>query len=122
MRNGLAILTITLSSVVLLAQAPTTLPTQGAAVVAAGDPVVYVLGAVAKPGQFKLQDQMSVIQLLRLTEGFASNAGGTIVLIRPTAGAVREEITISLGDLLLKPERDLALRNGDIVYIPKAAP
>lgn len=97
---------------------------------------VYILGEVMMPGQFVINDEMRVLDLLTLAAGFNDVASPVGYLYRrkleepdPAApGAPRvattadEAIEIDFAALTAgtRPELNLRLRGGDILYVPVA--
>ena len=88
--------------------------------------VVYVVGAVRKPGGFVLGENtsLSALQVLSLAEGLdptASRAGAKIM--RASAGgSARTEIPVNLKHILEGKSADLELRANDILFIPTSFP
>jgi len=87
--------------------------------------VVYVVGAVNKPGGFVLLDQssgMSALQALSMAEGFNSIASThhSIIIRRTTDGPNRLTIPVDLGELLTGKGPDVKLEANDILYVPNS--
>lgn len=85
--------------------------------------VVYVVGAVTKPGGFVLPDQSSgctALQALALAEGLTSVASSSRALIihRGTNGAPSEDVPIDLKKLLARHTSDVTLQANDILFVP----
>jgi polysaccharide biosynthesis/export protein len=81
---------------------------------------VYVLGAVAKPGSYRLTPRMTLLDALAQAGGATENAqGGRIGVYR--AGAQRVEVFDFAA--LVDPNRSVnfALEDGDVVYLPNSA-
>jgi polysaccharide biosynthesis/export protein len=88
-------------------------------------PLVYVVGAVMKPGGFVLQDPRSgvtVLQALALAEGLQStaSAGKSLVIRRPSFGKERELIPVDIGKLMSGKLTDQDLQPNDILFIPQS--
>lgn len=87
--------------------------------------IVYVVGAVAKPGGFVLanpSDGVSVVQAVALAEGFkplASTHHGLIIR-QSTSAQARREIPVDLQDIMNGKETDLVLAPNDILYVPES--
>jgi polysaccharide biosynthesis/export protein len=93
---------------------------------------VYILGEVMMPGQFVISDEMRVLDLLTLAAGFNEVASKTGYLYRrklkdpnsasPSPEATSEDEAIPLDFPAITsgshPELNLALRGGDILYVP----
>jgi protein involved in polysaccharide export with SLBB domain len=95
---------------------------------------VYILGEVMMPGQFVINDEMRVLDLLTLAAGFNDVASNVGYLYRRklketdpstpdaprTATTVDEAIEIDFAALTsgTRPELNLRLQGGDILYVP----
>lgn len=87
--------------------------------------VVYVVGAVVKPGGFVLSnpsDGLSVAQSVALAQGLtpmASSHRGLIVR-QSTAGHGRTEIPVDIARILRGEETDVTLAPNDILFVPES--
>jgi polysaccharide biosynthesis/export protein len=86
-------------------------------------PVVYVVGAVGKPGGFVLHDPQSgltVLQALAMAEGLQSTAAGnhSLLIRRPYGAKERQLIPIDFGRLMKGKGEDQELRANDILVVP----
>lgn len=83
----------------------------------AGDQLVYVLGYVRSPGAYPLTPDMSLLDLLAQAGGPTEDAAPErIRLVRP---AFRKGVEIDMNTFLnAHPEQNMALEEGDILYIP----
>jgi polysaccharide export outer membrane protein len=84
--------------------------------------IVYVVGAVQRPGGFamKTNEKISVLQAIALSEGLtrtAAKGSARIISTNPQNGA-RSETPINLGKILSGKSPDPMLRARDIVFIP----
>jgi polysaccharide export outer membrane protein len=87
--------------------------------------VVYVLGAVTKPGGFTMANPTSgvtVLQAVSLAEGFKSVAATDRgLIIRNSSSAVgRQEIPVDVKEMQLGKTADMQLAPDDILYIPES--
>jgi polysaccharide export outer membrane protein len=86
--------------------------------------IVYVVGAVNRPGGFPLktgQENMTVIQAVALAEDLkptAARKNAMIIRKDPVKGNGREEIAVNLTKVLAGRERDTRLQANDILYVP----
>jgi polysaccharide biosynthesis/export protein len=84
--------------------------------------LVYVIGAVKKPGGFILneKEQVSTLQALSLAEGLDNLAGpkGARILRQNEAGRPRSEIPVNLRSILEGTAPDLLLHANDILFVP----
>lgn len=89
--------------------------------------IIYVVGAVHKPGGFPIKsakDGMTVMQALAMAEDMTSTAiKSKAVLIRVDATAEhgRKQLPINMSDLLAGKAPDPVLQEDDILYIPDSA-
>lgn len=84
--------------------------------------LVYVVGAVKRPGGFVLseKEQMSTLQALSLAEGLDTLAAAknARILHQDEPGRDRSEVNVNLQRILSGQDRDVALRANDILFIP----
>jgi polysaccharide export outer membrane protein len=90
-----------------------------------GASVVYVVGAVTRPGAFAVQDPrngLSVLKAIALVEGTLSTAslGKTIIVRKSTNDAGREEIPVDLQKIMKGQVKDPILMANDILYVPQS--
>lgn len=83
----------------------------------ASDQLVYVLGYVDKPGAYTLTPDMSLLDALAQAGGPTPDAApGRMKLVRP---GMNLDADVDLADFLRgNPERNYALEEGDILYVP----
>ncbi len=89
-------------------------------------PVIYVVGAVTKPGGFLVQDPgsgVTVLQALGMAEGLQPVAArNRSLLIRRSAGLKeRQQIPINLDKLMAGKMRDQYMEPNDILFIPESS-
>jgi hypothetical protein len=87
--------------------------------------IVYVVGAVRRPGGFamKTNEKISVLQAIALSEGLtrtAAKSGARIIRTNEQSGA-RTETPIDLGKILSGKSSDPMLGPRDIVFVPDSA-
>lgn len=85
--------------------------------------IVYVVGAVHKPGGFMLKDrheQLTVLQALALAENMTGTARpGDSLIIRRTPESDKEEtIEVDVGKIMARQAPDRVLQENDILFIP----
>lgn len=88
-------------------------------------PVVYVMGAVMRPGGFVLPDSRSgvtVLQALAMAAGLKpiSGARRSFIIRRSASGNDRQEIPINVAKLMAGKLHDQALEPNDILFIPES--
>jgi polysaccharide export outer membrane protein len=82
--------------------------------------IVYVVGDVAKPGGFLIEnnDRLTVLQAIALAQGTNKTAGlNQTRLIRKTDGG-RQELPVPLKKILSNKASDELLADGDILFVP----
>jgi polysaccharide biosynthesis/export protein len=87
--------------------------------------IVYVVGAVTKPGGFPMgQDEtLSALQVISLAEGLtnvASTQNAKIIRLSQGSNA-RTELAVNLKQLLQGRAADVPLQPGDILFVPNSA-
>jgi polysaccharide biosynthesis/export protein len=84
--------------------------------------LVYVIGAVKKPGGFTLgeREKMSVLQVVSLAEGFdrAASPRSARLLREDLPGKERRQIPIDLKPIMAGVAPDVSLQANDILFIP----
>ncbi len=85
--------------------------------------VVYVVGDVARPGGFPMDqdDQLSVLQAVALAQGANRTAALKSAKLIRTTPQGRSEVPINLSAMLGSKASDVPLKDGDIVFIPSSA-
>jgi polysaccharide export outer membrane protein len=87
--------------------------------------VVYVVGAVAKPGGFVMSNPsvgISVTQAVALAEGFRSVAATHrgLIIRQSTSESARKEIPVDVAQMMAGKETDVLLAPNDILFIPES--
>jgi polysaccharide export outer membrane protein len=82
--------------------------------------VVYVQGAVTKPGIYPLLGRLSLRQIISQSGGFTPAAGNEIIVIRQVSGGGGSSLNISIDDLMIKgdPNVNIPLEPGDVINVP----
>jgi len=84
--------------------------------------LVYVVGAVVKPGGFTMADPtsgVSVVQAIALAQGLNSVASHHGLIVRQsTSDKARIEIPVDIGQMMVGKNTDVVLAPNDILYIP----
>jgi polysaccharide export outer membrane protein len=87
--------------------------------------IVYVLGAVTRPGGFVLandRSHMSTLKILALAGGLNRTAKKDhAVIIRKDAQGQQHEVAVNLKKVLERSAEDLLLQPSDILYVPESA-
>ncbi|HXJ03982.1 MAG TPA: polysaccharide biosynthesis/export family protein [Candidatus Acidoferrum sp.] len=86
--------------------------------------IVYVLGAVGRPGGFVLtndREQLNTLKILALAGGFTRTAKTDhAVVIRKDAQGQQHETQIDLKKILERKAEDVQLQPSDILYVPES--
>jgi polysaccharide export outer membrane protein len=86
--------------------------------------IVYVLGAVTRPGGFVLtndREQMSALKILALAGGYTNIAKTDhAVIIRKDAQGQQHEVALDLKKIQNRQAEDLTLQPSDILYVPQS--
>ena len=82
---------------------------------------VYVVGMIKKPGAFPMQDsaETTVLQMLALAEGLSGVSGEQAFIYRREGNGSKNEIPVSLKNIMLRKSPDVPLLANDILYIPE---
>jgi len=87
--------------------------------------IVYVLGAVSRPGGFVMANdrgQMTTLKILSLAGGLNSTAKKDhAVIIRKDSQGQQHEVAVNLKKVLDRSEEDVLLQPSDILYVPNSA-
>lgn len=82
--------------------------------------IVYVLGAVNRPGGYVMQEdgRLNILQAITLANGFAVNAKDTLYLLRRRDDGNIERMTLSYKELRNGQGMSLQVLPKDVLYIP----
>jgi polysaccharide biosynthesis/export protein len=84
--------------------------------------IVYVLGAVTRPGGFVLANdrtELSTLKILALAGGMTPTAKSDhVVIIRKNDQGQQHEIEIDLKKILKRQAEDVQLQPSDVIYVP----
>jgi polysaccharide export outer membrane protein len=87
--------------------------------------IVYVLGAVSRPGGFVLandRSHMSTLKVLALAGGLNRTAKqDRAVIIRKDPQGQQHEVAVNLKAVLERSAEDVQLQPSDILYVPESA-
>jgi polysaccharide biosynthesis/export protein len=87
--------------------------------------IVYVLGAVARPGGFVVSNdrtQLSTLKVLSLAGGMTRTAkSDRAVIVRKDTQGQQHEVAVDLKKVLRRETEDVQLQPSDILYVPESA-
>jgi polysaccharide biosynthesis/export protein len=82
---------------------------------------LYVFGNVKSPGAYSITEAegMTVLKALALCQGMLPYSHNTAIIFRPKKdSAQRDEVVVSLKDIVKHHSPDVALNANDILYVP----
>ncbi|HEY2820228.1 MAG TPA: polysaccharide biosynthesis/export family protein [Candidatus Acidoferrum sp.] len=86
--------------------------------------IVYVLGAVSKPGGYTVTNdraQLSALKILSLAGGLDRTAKSDhAVIVRKDAAGQQHEVEVDLKKVMKFEAEDVPLRASDILYVPRS--
>jgi polysaccharide export outer membrane protein len=84
-------------------------------------PVFYVSGQVAKPGQYDLRYNLSVLQAIAIGGGFSPTARTQVVLLHRVSTEWAEVKVLNIRDVARGKDlqADLLVRPGDMIFVPE---
>lgn len=86
--------------------------------------IVYVLGAVARPGGFLVandREQLSTLKALALAGGMNATARKhQAVIIRKDAAGQQHQVIVDLAKVLKQETEDVRLQPSDVLYVPQS--
>lgn len=85
--------------------------------------VIYVVGAVTKPGGFVMQDQsagVTALQAIALAEGLTPVASGRrgVIVRRNSDGTARQHLPVDMAKIMSGKSEDVRLEANDILFVP----
>ncbi len=81
---------------------------------------IYVLGKVKKPGVYDFQEGLTALDACILAGGFEKYAAPNRTLITRRAGEKQETMTINLDRVRKGKAKDILLKPGDRIYVPRS--
>jgi len=87
--------------------------------------IVYVLGAVSRPGGFILANdrgQMTTLKVLALAGGLTNTAKSDhAVIVRKDTQGQQHQVDVDLKKVMKRESEDLQLQPSDVLYVPSSA-
>jgi polysaccharide export outer membrane protein len=81
---------------------------------------VFVFGQVQRPGTFKYQQGMKIVEVINLAGGFARLADQSGTYVTRSVNGNEQRILVSVPAIAEGREPNLTLEPGDIIYVPEA--
>ncbi len=86
--------------------------------------IVYVVGAVDRPGGFVLSNdrsQMTTLKVLSLAGGLRRTArADAAVILRKDTNGQQQQVAVNLKKVLAREHEDVVLRPSDILFVPES--
>jgi polysaccharide export outer membrane protein len=87
--------------------------------------IVYVLGAVARPGGYTVSNdraQLTTLKLLSLAGGLNGTAKSDhAYIVRKDVGGKQSQVEVDLKKVMKFETEDIQLRPSDVLYVPTSA-
>ncbi|MBM4388379.1 MAG: polysaccharide export protein [Deltaproteobacteria bacterium] len=80
---------------------------------------IHILGQVNKPGSYKYEDNMSIIQAIALAGGFTKMARQNNIIVTRVEEGVEKRIVVPVEDISSGLKKNMFLKPGDIIYVPE---
>lgn len=80
---------------------------------------VFVLGQVAKPGTFKYEDKMTIVQAVTLAGGLKPLAASNRIVLTRVVSGEEKKFVVPFDDVGKGDEQNVLLQPGDIVFVPE---
>jgi len=81
---------------------------------------VFVFGEVQKPGTFVYEDGMTIVQAVTLAGGFTKQAAPNSTSVTRIVDGQEAKVKVPVQDIALGKAQNVALRPGDIVFVPES--
>jgi len=81
---------------------------------------IFVFGQVQKPGTFRYEESMNIIQAITLAGGFTKTANGSSVSVTRKETAGERRFKVSVEDISKGEIQNFILQPGDIIFVPEA--
>lgn len=81
---------------------------------------VFVLGEVVKPGTFRFEESMNIIQAITVAGGFTDRASKNGTVVTRVEGGLEKRIGVPVEDISEGRSPNFFLKPGDIVFVPES--
>jgi len=81
---------------------------------------IYVLGQVERPGTFKYEEGMTVVQAITLAGGFTKTARPDATVVTRVIDGRETRFVVPVEEISRGTARNLPLLPGDIVFVPQS--
>ncbi|MGC9324462.1 MAG: polysaccharide biosynthesis/export family protein [Desulfomonilia bacterium] len=79
---------------------------------------LYIEGQVNQPGQYTLDRDMTLIQVISMAGGFTEWADRSSIIILRTEGSKKNRFTVNYKKIIKGTVEDIAIRPGDTIVVP----
>lgn len=80
---------------------------------------IFIFGEVQKPGTFRYEENMTIIQAITLAGGFTRTAAKNSVNVTRLVNGSETRLIVAVENIWKGREENLRLRPGDIVFVPE---
>lgn len=81
---------------------------------------IFVLGEVTKPGTFKYEENMTIIQAITLAGGLKQLAAEERIVLTRRSQDKEEKFVVPFESIGLGKEKNILLQPGDIIFVPES--
>ena len=81
---------------------------------------VFVLGEVNKPGTFRYEDRMTIVQAVTLAGGLKTLAAKDRLILTRVIDGAEQKFVVPFQDISKGVSKNVLLRPGDIVFVPES--
>ena len=81
---------------------------------------IFVFGQVQKPGTYRFEDKMSIIQAITVAGGFTERAAGNKTSVTRNVGGKELKLMVSVEEIAEGKTKNFFLVPGDIIFVPQA--
>ena len=80
---------------------------------------IFVFGEVKKPGTFRYEDNMSVIQAITMAGGFTERAAGNRTSVTRMVDGKEDQVVLPVEEIAEGKKKNFYLQAGDIIFVPQ---
>jgi polysaccharide export outer membrane protein len=80
---------------------------------------IFVFGEVQKPGTFRYEENMSIIQAITLAGGFTRTAAKNSVSVTRLVKGEETRLNVEVENIWKGKQENIRLRPGDIIFVPE---
>jgi len=80
---------------------------------------IFVFGEVKKPGTFRYEDNMSVIQAITMAGGFTERAASNRTSVTRMVDGKEDQVVLPVEEIAEGKKKNFYLQAGDIIFVPQ---